>query len=94
MRRDDLGRFTDPGVLVLASLADGPKHGYAMITDTGQFSGTALEPGALYGALARLEKAGWIVPLPAEDRRRPYQLTVAGEAALRLQVEPSAGSSP
>ena len=87
MRRDDLGRFTDPGLLVLASLADGPKHGYAMITDIGAFSGTVLEPGTLYGALARLEKAGWIVPLPAEDRRRPYQLTAAGETALRSQLE-------
>ena len=56
-------------------------------TDIGRFSGTVLEPGTLYGALARLEQAGWIVTLPAEDRRRPYQLTAAGETALRSQVE-------
>jgi DNA-binding PadR family transcriptional regulator len=82
-----LGRFTDAGLLILASLADGPKHGYAMITDIGRFSGTVLEPGTLYGALARLEKAGWIQAQPAEDRRRPYRLTLAGEQALRSQLD-------
>jgi DNA-binding PadR family transcriptional regulator len=43
----ELGRFSDPGLLVLASLADGPKHGYAMIADIRRFSGTVLEPGTL-----------------------------------------------
>jgi DNA-binding PadR family transcriptional regulator len=83
----ELGRFSDAGLLVLASLVDGPKHGYAMIADIGRFSGTVLEPGTLYGALARLEKAGWITPLPAEDRRRPYRITAAGETVLRSQLE-------
>lgn len=82
----DLGRFTDVSLLVLLSLADGPKHGYAMIEDIQRFSGTLLEPGTLYGALMRLEKRGWIEALPAEDRRHPYRLTVAGSAALRQQV--------
>jgi DNA-binding PadR family transcriptional regulator len=83
----ELGRFSDAGLLVLASLADGPKHGYAMIADIGRFSGTVLEPGTLYGALARLEKAGWITPLPAEDRRRPYRITAVGQAALLSQLD-------
>ena len=83
----ELGRFSDAGLLILASLADGPKHGYAMIADISRFSGTVLEPGTLYGALARLEKAGWITPLPAEDRRRPYRITAAGQTALRSQLE-------
>jgi DNA-binding PadR family transcriptional regulator len=87
MRAGELGRFSDPGFLVLASLADGPKHGYAMISDIRRFSGTVLEPGTLYGALARLEKAGWITALPAADRRRPYELTPAGETALRSQLD-------
>ena len=30
---DDFGRFTEPALLILISLADGPKHGYAMIDD-------------------------------------------------------------
>ena len=59
----DLGRFTDVSLLILLSLADGQKHGYAMIEDIGRFSGTVLEPGTLYGALMRLEKKGWIEPL-------------------------------
>lgn len=82
----DLGRFSDPSLLILASLAEGPKHGYAMMEDIEQFSGTHLEPGTLYGALARLERRGWIVPLEAEERRRPYRITAAGLTALREQL--------
>lgn len=82
----ELGRFADPALLILASLADGPKHGYAMMEDIAGFSGTRLEPGTLYGALARLEGRGWIAPLPSEERRRPYRLTAAGETALREQL--------
>jgi len=82
----DLGRFTDPSLLIMASLASGPKHGYAMMEDIAQFSGTRLEPGTLYGALARLERRGWIAPLPAEARRRPYRLTSDGVIALREQL--------
>jgi DNA-binding PadR family transcriptional regulator len=86
-RVDELGRFSDAGLLVLTSLADGAKHGYAMIGDIGQFSGTVLEPGTLYGALARLEKAGWVEPLAAQERRRPYRLTAAGELVLQRQLQ-------
>ncbi len=82
----DLGRFTDVSLLVLLSLASGDKHGYAMIEDIEQFSGTRLEPGTLYGALMRLEKRGWIAALPADDRRHPYRLMGAGAAALRQQL--------
>jgi DNA-binding PadR family transcriptional regulator len=82
----ELGRYTDPALLILASLASGAKHGYAMMEDIQAFSGTLLEPGTLYGAIARLEGRGWIEPLPAEDRRRPYRLTGAGLAALREQI--------
>ena len=85
-KESDLGRFSDPALLILSSLADGPKHGYAMILDIEAFSGTLLEPGTLYGALARLEKRGWIKALPAADRRRPYQITGAGVEALRQQL--------
>ena len=82
----DLGRFTDPSFLILASLASGPKHGYAMMEDILHFSGTQLEPGTLYGALARLERRGLIEPLPAEERRRPYRITGAGATAFREQL--------
>ncbi|HEY7419069.1 MAG TPA: helix-turn-helix transcriptional regulator [Ktedonobacteraceae bacterium] len=82
----DLGHFSDPSLLILSSLASGPKHGYAMMQDIEEFSGVHLEPGTLYGALARLERRGWIEPLAAEDRRRPYRITGAGAAALREQL--------
>ncbi len=88
MRTDmsDMGRYSDPSLLILSSLASGPRHGYAMMEDILQFSGTRLEPGTLYGAIMRLEKRGWIEPLAAEERRRPYRLTGAGATALREQL--------
>jgi DNA-binding PadR family transcriptional regulator len=81
-----LGRFSEPSLLILASLASGPKHGYAMEKDIEQFSGTRLEPGTLYGALARLERRGWIEPLATEERRRPYRLTALGATVLGEQL--------
>ncbi|MGO8951590.1 MAG: PadR family transcriptional regulator [Ktedonobacterales bacterium] len=85
-RASDPGHFSDPSLLILASLMSGPKHGYAMMQDIGEFSGIRLEPGTLYGALARLERRGWIEPLPSEDRRHPYRITAAGVGALREQM--------
>ena len=84
---DDLGRFSEPALLILISLADGPKHGYAMTQDIERVSGQRLGPGTLYGAITRLEEREWIEPLPAEDRRRPYRLTNAGERVLRARLE-------
>ena len=82
----DLGRFSDPSLLILSSLVSGPKHGYAMMEDIFEYSGTRLEPGTLYGAISRLEQRGWIQALPNDDRRRPYQITAAGVTALREQL--------
>jgi len=78
--------FTEPVVLVLTSLADGPKHGYALAKDIESFAGIKLGPGTLYGALSRLEDRGWIEALPAEDRRRPYQITSAGAENLAVHL--------
>ena len=83
---DGLGRFADPSLLILTSLADGPKHGYAIMTDVTAFSGVRMEPGTLYGALARLERNGWVTPLASEERRRPYQITGAGQEVLAEQL--------
>ena len=74
------------GVLILTSLAGGPKHGYALIKDIEQFAGVTLGPGTLYGALARLEDTGLVKALPAQERRHPYQITAAGTAALTGQL--------
>jgi len=71
---DDLGRFADPSLLILTSLADGPKHGYAIMTDIAAFSGVRMEPGTLYRALSRLERRGWVRPLAAAGRRRWYEI--------------------
>src|SRR5689334_21236318 len=83
----DIGRFSEPALLILISLADGPKHGYAMTQDITTVSGQKLGPGTLYGAIARLEARKWIEPLPADDRRRPYKLTGAGQKVLRARLE-------
>lgn len=73
----------DPGLLVLISLAGGPKHGHAILLDVSDFTGLRLGPGTLYGALARLEESGLIEAMPLDGRRRPYRLTEAGAVALR-----------
>jgi DNA-binding PadR family transcriptional regulator len=78
-----LGRYDNPGVLILTSLVSGPKHGYALTKDIESFSGVRLTPGTLYGALDRLEERGLIEALPAEHRRLPYQLSSNGLVALR-----------
>lgn len=87
MPRPDVGRFSDPSFLILASLATGPKHGYAMMEDIQVFSGTVLEPGTLYGAINRLEERGFIRPLATTERRQPYEITAAGEALFRDRVD-------
>ena len=86
MSFDDMGRFADPALLILTALAAGPRHGYAMMEEIAEFAGVGLGPGTLYGALARLEKLGWIEPLPLEDRKRPYQLTQEGRTALQQRL--------
>jgi DNA-binding PadR family transcriptional regulator len=78
---------TDPTLLVLASLADGDKHGYAIMTDVREFAEVELGPGTLYGAITRLEARGFIKALAADDRRRPYRLTTAGRAHLQAQLD-------
>lgn len=82
----EAGHYSDPPLLVLASLASGPKHGHAMIEDIAGLCGTRLGPGTLYGAIARLEHLGWIEPLPPEERRRPYRITAEGLRVLRARL--------
>jgi DNA-binding PadR family transcriptional regulator len=83
---DDFGRFSEPALLILISLADGPKHGYAMTEDIAEIADVRFGPGTLYGAIARLESRGLIEPLESEDRRNPYKLTALGEKALRARL--------
>jgi DNA-binding PadR family transcriptional regulator len=79
-------RSIDPSLLIMASLAGGAKHGYAITRDVEEIAGVKLGPGTLYGAIARLEARGLIEPLEADDRRRPYRLTGPGAVALREQL--------
>jgi len=81
-----LGRFSDPAVLILSSLAGGDKHGWALIKDIEGFADVVLGPGTLYGALGRLEDRGLVEALAAQDRRRPYRLTAAGARALHAYL--------
>jgi DNA-binding PadR family transcriptional regulator len=89
-KRDDgltgFGRYAGPATLILSSLADGPKHGYALTKDVESFAGVRLAPGTLYEALGRLESQGLIEAMEAEDRRRPYQLTASGATALAAHL--------
>lgn len=79
--------MSDPALLVLASLAGGDKHGYAMMEDIERFAGARLGPGTLYGAITRLEQRGWIRPLKSsDDRRQPYTLSAAGRQYLEQQL--------
>lgn len=82
-----LDRWADPPLLVLASLADEPKHGYAITQDVAQAMGVRLSAGTLYAVIARLEAGGLIEPLESDDRRRPYRITAAGAQALERETE-------
>jgi DNA-binding PadR family transcriptional regulator len=87
-RRAEDPRWSDPGLLVLGSLAEGAKHGYAITKDVEATAGVRLGPGTLYGALARLEERGLIEALTTSDpRRRPYRLTARGVEVLDQQLE-------
>jgi DNA-binding PadR family transcriptional regulator len=76
----------DRRLLVLISLSDGPKHGYAIQQDIEEFAGVRLGPGTLYGAIGSLERDGLIRPLPGNRRRRPYDVTPAGWQVLQDEL--------
>jgi len=77
----------DPALLILTSLAEGPKHGYGLMKDVEGFASVTLGPGTVFGCLARLEERGLVRPLEPEDRRRPYELTATGLAVLNEQLD-------
>jgi DNA-binding PadR family transcriptional regulator len=81
------GRANDPALLILTSLAGGPKHGYALLQDIESFAGVRLGPGTLYGAITRLEDRRLIKATGSAGRRRPYELTAAGAEALRTTLD-------
>jgi PadR family transcriptional regulator PadR len=82
----------EPTYFVLASLLDGPLHGYAIIQRTGELSGSRvrLATGTLYAALDRLTAEGHVELVREEvvngRGRRSYGLTPPGAGALRAEA--------
>jgi DNA-binding PadR family transcriptional regulator len=86
-RKLTAGRFSDPELLILSSIAEGQKHGYAIMTDISTFAGVQLGPGTLYSAISRLVEMGWIEPCEERGRQRPYRLTPQGLRHLQDQLQ-------
>jgi DNA-binding PadR family transcriptional regulator len=82
-----LGRFAGSATLILSSLAEGPKHGYALTKDIEAFATVRIAPGTLYEALSRLEGMGLIEALETDERRKPYRMTPDGADVLRAQLD-------
>ena len=83
--------MTEPVLLILLSLADQPRHGYAILRDTLHISGgrVRLSTGTLYGALRRLLRDRWIERFQEQDNSRgkqAYRLTALGRRNLQTEV--------
>ncbi len=86
------GPLTEPVLLILMSLAEEPRHGYALLKDIEQLSDgrVVLSTGTLYGALRRLLETRLIERSPQPDTSRDkqaYRLTQAGVRSLRAELE-------
>jgi len=90
----EFGKFAEPSLLILTSLAGGPKHGYAIMQDVEHGTGRPMGAGTLYAALVRLEEQGLIEPLIPVDRRRPYRLTAVGASMLAEPTPRPVGVRP
>jgi DNA-binding PadR family transcriptional regulator len=86
-RKPKAGPASDPELLILASLASGPKHGYAIMSDIETFADVLLGPGTLYTAITRLVEKKLIAPESSPGRQRPYRLTAEGAAVLSTQLD-------
>ncbi|GAA3721167.1 PadR family transcriptional regulator [Salinicoccus jeotgali] len=80
-------KFSEPTLLILISLAEQNRHGYAIMEDIQSSYDVKLGPGTLYGAISRLEKAGYISPIESQDRKKPYKMTTEGEIYLTEQIK-------
>lgn len=84
--------LTEPVLLILLSLAEEPRHGYALIKDTESLSRgrVRLSTGTLYGAIRRLLEDRWIEPFEQEDTSREkqaYRLTPIGRRRLQAELD-------
>ena len=79
--------------LILAVLAEAPRHGYAIAREIERRSRDALRlgEGSLYPALRALEADGWVTsgwePQPAGPARRVYSITEAGRTEFARRTE-------
>ena len=78
--------------MILTSLAEKPRHGYALMKDIEEISEgrVRLSTGTLYGAIRRLLEDGWIERFEQKDTSRDkqaYRLTAAGRRQIRVEVE-------
>ncbi len=78
---------------ILLALADGEKHGYAIMQDVTALSAgqVHLGPGSLYGTIKRLLADGWIAEAgeraaEGDERRRYYRLTELGHRVVRAEA--------
>jgi DNA-binding PadR family transcriptional regulator len=89
----------EPTYFVLASLLDGPLHGYGIIKRAEELSGgrVRLAAGTLYGALDRLVSEGLVTETGRERvegrERRYYALTDQGTTVLAEEAERMAAAS-
>jgi DNA-binding PadR family transcriptional regulator len=84
--------LTEPVLLILMSLADKPRHGYALMKDIETLSGgrVRMTTGTLYGALRRLLEDAWIERFDQEDTSREkqaYRLTPSGRKQMAAELE-------
>ncbi len=81
--------LSEASTFILLALAE-PLHGYGIIKKVEQMSDgrVRLGPGTLYGALTKMVKKGWILPLPVENgaRRKVYELTALGHEQLQSEM--------
>ena len=80
-------KFSEPALFILISLAEQNRHGYAIMEDIEKSYDIKLGPGTLYGAISRLEKAGYISAVESQDRKKPYKLTEEGQIYLAEQIK-------
>ena len=93
--REGEGTMDGKSFQILAALAAGPSHGYAIRqeVETRTDGEIRLWPATLYGTLAELDERGWIAEVPSplgdddDPRRRYYALTRAGREALAAEAE-------
>jgi DNA-binding PadR family transcriptional regulator len=84
--------LSEPVLLILLSLAEKPRHGYALLLDIEDLSEgrVRLSTGTLYGALRRLLEDAWIERFAQEDTSREkqaYKLTAVGRRQLRWELD-------